>query len=188
MTADNPQDESTIDRRAVLKATGASITAGTLTTGAAGDSRKNPNEPTDSDGPRRPDVRVLDNSATDRPVVLSYETVPGKTETERQTLDTVTLDTLGTNSEQLQARLAEAVADDGAEEQGSIEDLLADARAEIDRLSLGYVGQVRVVAEHAGHSASAVINVGTDGGYSDETVLVTIDTDGHVSAHTDVAC
>jgi hypothetical protein len=172
----------------VLKAAGASITAGALTTSAAGDSRENPNGPTGSDGPRRPDVRVLDNSATDRPVELSYETVPGGAETERQTLDTVTLDTLGTNSEQLQARLNDAVAVADDRREGSVEELLAEARAEIDRLSLGYVGLVRVVAEHAGHSASAVIEVGTDGGYSDETVSVTVDTDGQVSAHTEVVC
>ena len=99
MTDDHPEtDDDGIDRRTVLKASSASMAGVALSTTASGDPGDRRHHRVQERISRPPDVRVLDNSSSSDPVTVSYRERTDDHDTEGRTIDSVTLETIGTNA------------------------------------------------------------------------------------------
>ncbi|ELY96173.1 hypothetical protein C483_00065 [Natrialba hulunbeirensis JCM 10989] len=117
--------------------------------------------------------------------------------TDDREIDSITVNTVGINSQQLQEELDAAVANAdtdgdniGTESTDKIDPsaILQDAKAEIERIEIPHNEQIELVAMYGDDSDSTRINVGERGAATEETALVTVDPDGSVSVNLDIAC
>lgn len=171
MTDETTDDAARVDRRTVLAASGASLASGLLAGRAAGGPERDGSAGGgDADG--EPDVRIVDNSGSRDPVLVTATYVGGVRA--GGSVQHVEVVTKGLNHPDLVGMAPER--------------RMAEAVDTIDRLQTTVYGLHEIEASHRGASDSSRIDVGPNGAATEETVEVQVGADGSVSVGTATVC
>ncbi|WP_152419476.1 hypothetical protein [Halobiforma nitratireducens] len=102
-----------------MKASSASIAGVAISTPVSADSNEDDRNTANRDSPYQPDVRIIDNSSDDKPIDVSYRRVTEEADADKQQpdtdtqqvgtddreIDSITVNTVGINSQQLHSPL-----------------------------------------------------------------------------------
>ena len=208
-------DDGGIDRRTLLRSTDPSTSGDGLDAGsdAVWTDGRGPGGDQTSD--REPDVRIVDNSRSDEPVELRVRIgraddagtaiegvgtdanegdVEGDDEGSVETANEGDVDTTDADEATDDVALASSydvrtLGMNHAEQAGrSPERKVEYATETVERLQSPESGVHEVVATHEGHSASTLVELGSDGAAADVTVAIQVQPDGSVTAGTSIGC
>lgn len=221
MTNDDTAErtESTIDRRRLLQVSSASLATGTLAgkvTADPEDGRRGPPS-IEEKPPREPDVRIVDNSASDSGVMVRFRSIepfevadaegasvrrPRRAADvdrgDRPVVAEKTLPTKGIRHPDFEDRREFVDVGLGVTEDVDVQGVpdrilkltepIDEARAQIDRIDDVSNALVAVEVEHEGSSDFTYINVLENGAAAEETAVATVDENGEVLVRTEIAC